>query len=135
MVRRSKYPLLLSLYCGGSYAQRPRPGKFINSFSITGGSCHKYNFCRDKHFVATNTSFVATKVCLSRQNICSDKIMFCLDKHTFVATNICREKSFVATKIILVAAPANDTFPCPTAKEWCMDEQTLTGLTRLCCTV
>ena len=51
-------------------------------------------------FVATrqNASFVATKVCLSRQNyVCRDK--------RFVATNTC----FVATKIILVAAPANDS--------------------------
>ena len=39
---------------------------------IIGGSCHKYHFCRDKCFVATNTRFsrentpfVATKVCLS----------------------------------------------------------------------
>ena len=39
-------------------------------------------------FVATNTSFVATKVCLPRQNVCT---------------------TFVATKMILVAAPVNDT--------------------------
>ena len=32
-----------------------------------GGSCHRYHFCRDKSFVATNTSFVVTKVCLSPQ--------------------------------------------------------------------
>ena len=42
-------------------------------FTITGGSCHKYHFCRDKHFVATNTclswqntSFVTTKLLLWR---------------------------------------------------------------------
>ena len=40
--------------------------------NIIGRSCHKYNFCRDKHV------FVATKV-LSRQK-------FCRDKHTFVVT-------------------------------------------------
>ena len=58
------------------------------------------NICHNKHnFVAAsiilsrqtqNKSFVATKVYLSLQNSCRDKIMF------------------VATKMILVAAPAND---------------------------
>ena len=48
---------------------------------IIGGSCHKYYFCRDNSFVATNTSFVATNVCLSRQNICHDK-------HNFVVTKV-----------------------------------------------
>ena len=78
--------------------------------SIVGWSCHKYRFCRDKSFVATNTclsrqntSFVGTKVCMSRQN-------FRPDKHVFVATNIilsrqayfCRDKHvFVATKVCL----------------------------------
>ena len=66
--------------------------------AIVGGSCHKYNFCRDKSVVATNMclsrqnpSFVATNIILSRQ------AYFCRDKHMFVAT-----------KMILVAAPAND---------------------------
>ena len=58
---------------------------------------------------------VATNIFLSRQNFCRDK------KH-FVATKIilslqayfCRDKRvivFVATKLILVAAPANDSLP------------------------
>ena len=55
------------------------------SLTIVGGSCHKYHFCCDKSFVATNTS-------LSRQNT------------TKVQTRV-----FVETKMILVAAPANDT--------------------------
>ena len=72
-------------------------------------------FCHDKTFVATNISrdkhnfgcsgkltFVATKMCLFRQNIC-------LDKHAFVVRNICCDKRFVATKMIVMAAPANDT--------------------------
>ena len=45
----------------------------------------------------------------SRQKFCGE---FCRDKHVFVATNM----FFVATKMILVAAPANDSFPAPTAK-------------------
>ena len=77
------------------------------------------------------TSFVPTKVCLPRQNFCLDKIMFvaiklcnmflatkvlsrqayfCHDKRHVLSrqTRVCRDKSFVATKMILVAAPAND---------------------------
>ena len=100
--------------------------------TITGGSCHKYHFCRDKQvFIATNRclsrqnmSFVATKVCLSGQNFCRDKHIFvatnvlplqayfCPDKHVFVATKhvFCRDKSMlVATKMILVAARASDS--------------------------
>ena len=64
-------------------------------------------------------SFVATKVCLLRQNVCSDKHIFvatniCRDKHNFASLllsrqiRVCRDKTFVVTKIILVAAPAND---------------------------
>ena len=97
--------------------------------SIVGWNCHKYRFCRDKSFVATNTF-------LSRQNtfFCRDKSMHvatkllsrqtrvCHDKHNFIATSVrlsrqkhvCRNKSmlrFVATKIILMVAPANFNFP------------------------
>ena len=81
---------------------------------------------RDKHvFVATNiclsrqyTSFAATKICLSRQTL------FCRDNYVCVATKVlsrqayfcrdkrrvCRDKTFAATKIILVAARANDIY-------------------------
>ena len=135
--------------------------------SITGGSCHKYNFCCDKSFVVTNVclpwqnfrhnkimfvvtkrllrqthicrdkhTFVgtkdvlccdkhvsgATKVSLSWQNFCRDKIMFvtrkvllrqayfCCNKRCVLSrqTRVCCNKAFVATKMILVAAPAND---------------------------
>ena len=105
---------------------------------IIGGSCRKYFFffffCRNKYFAATNTStclarqntsFVATKVCLSLQNVLSRQ-KFCpvptsllLSRQTRVCrdkihllsrqTYACREKPAVATKMILVAAPANDT--------------------------
>ena len=100
--------------------------------SIVGGSCHKYDFCRDKHaktrllsrqkyacryfflfyffklykhvlYLSPNNSFVATNIILSRQK-------FCRNKHIFVATKdlFCRDKAFVATKIVLAAVPAND---------------------------
>ena len=53
--------------------------------------------------------FVATKVslCLSRQKYA----LFCHDKHTSVPTKdmFCRDKTFVVTKIIRVAAPANNS--------------------------
>ena len=92
---------------------RPQP----HFFSIIGGSCHKYHFCRDKSII-----FVATKVRLSRQNFCRDihvfgatkgfgatniilsRQKFCRGKHTFVATKdvFCHDKhvkhTFVATK-------------------------------------
>ena len=69
-----------------------------------GGSCHKYNFCRDKGFKHDKTllllrqkyacrdkTFVTTNIflCLSRQNtsFVATKI-FCHNKHNFVATSI-----------------------------------------------
>ena len=61
---------------------QPRPVLF----SITGRSCRKYHFCRDKH-----VSF------LSRQTFCRDKHVpfvatndvFCRDKYVFVSTKVC----------------------------------------------
>ena len=72
-----------------------------------GGSCHKYHFCRDK-------SFVATSIVLSRQTTC------------FVATNTCLS---LATKIILVAARANDRHRRPNT-EW-QSSQTQTDKHRM----
>ena len=92
--------------CGtdpSSAAPLPANKDRLRPCSIVGWSCHKYDFCRDKHvlfasrqntsFVATNSdihNFVATKV-LSRQ------AYFCRDKHVFVVANL----PFVATKICL----------------------------------
>ena len=56
---------------------------------IIGRSCHKYHFCHDKGFVATNTCLSRHKTslsCLSRQ------------KMSFIATKVC---CFVATKLCL----------------------------------
>ena len=82
--------------------------------------------CRDKTFVTTNIcndkhNFVATNTCLSRQNYasiifvatntCLSRQIFYCDKHDFVATSILllRQRTcFVGTKMILLAAPAND---------------------------
>ena len=63
-----------------------------------------------------------------KHTVVAAKDVFCRDKsklvetkkhvwrtHTFVVTKdvFCRDKSFVATKMILLAAPANDTPPPP----------------------
>ena len=84
----------------------------------------RQKFCRYKHcFVATKDVFCRDKSMLSATKrlsnrcVCRDKT--CRDKHTFAARKhvfcrdkhvFCRHKTFVATKMILVAAPAND--PC-----------------------
>ena len=86
--------------------------------SIIGRSCHKYIFVATKLLSRQHDKtrfFVATKVCLSRQKYVGR------DKHNFVATNhvfhldksvlyvvFVTTNTFVATKMILVAAPAND---------------------------
>ena len=107
-----------------------------------GGSCHKYEFCRDKHILVAkkNACFVATKVCLSRQNlprqnyVCSDKIFlsnFCRDKHVFVCRNrrhvlsrhVSRDKSkLVATNI------CRDKSFCD--KNVCRNKHTFVGTSR-----
>ena len=91
----------------------------IDYIYITGRSCHKYHFCRDKTSVTTN-------ICRDKHNFVAEKVLsrqacFCRDKHAFVAINtcllrqisvatqdaFCRDKHvFVATKMILAAAPA-----------------------------
>ena len=71
---------LMSSNCSTAFTQS------TGSRCIIGGSCHKYNFCRDKSFVTTKRVFAPQKYA------CRDKIMF-------VAENICREQGFVATKI------------------------------------
>ena len=83
---------------------------------VIGGNCHKYNFCRDKSFVRTNTClsrqnmyFVPTKLCLLQQNICRDKHNFvatslplsrqtrvCRNKYLSRQTYLCRDKSFLS---------------------------------------
>ena len=92
------------------------------------------HFCWDKYLLRqTKTkqkqnkqkSFVATKVSLSSQNtslvvtklFCGEK-QFCHDKG-FVATSILllgQMRCFVTTKMILVAAPANDSVTGPAAR-------------------
>ena len=65
------------------------------------------NICHAKWFVRTKIFYhdkIMTKV-LSQQGY------FCCDKrHVLLRqTHVCRDKTFVVTKIILVAAPANDS--------------------------
>ena len=106
---------------------------------ITGGSCHKYNFCRDKHVFCRDKSMLAATICisLSRQNIfvtrkvsrqayfCRDKIrvlsrLVCRDKSKLVGIKplsrqnyVCRDKTFVATKMILLILPTPLPLPLP----------------------
>ena len=79
---------------------------------MIGGSCHKYNFCRDKSFVAIKHVFAATNTCLLRQNTSFVATKLCLSRqkyvHAFFIFLSGNKHTFVATKMILIAAPAND---------------------------
>ena len=50
--------------------------------SIIGGSCHKYNFCRDKHMFVAPKHVFRRDIILSRRKIRRDKSWphFCHDK-------------------------------------------------------
>ena len=74
--------------------------------STIGRSCHKYHFCCDNVFVATNMCLWQQYMsCCVKQNFCHDKIMFvttkyflsqqnfCHDKHVFIATKFCHDKN------------------------------------------
>ena len=53
------------------------------------------------------------KLCRYKHTFVATKDMFCRDKHMFVATKrVCRDKSFVVTKMILMAAPVNESHSC-----------------------
>ena len=63
---------------------------------IIGGSCHKCHFCRDKY--SSRQTRVCRDLLLSRQTrVCRDLLLSR------------QNTSFVTTKMILVAAPANDS--------------------------
>ena len=80
-------------------APSTRSQPFTFPFTVIGGSCHKYRFCRDKSMLVLSRQkyacFVATKVCL----FCRDKSMLVLSRQKyacFVATKVClfcRDKS------------------------------------------
>ena len=66
---------------------------------ITGRSCHKYHFCRDKSFC----HFCCGKhVCCDKTRLLSQQKYACCDKRTFVTTKdmFCRD-SFIMTKLCL----------------------------------
>ena len=44
---------------------------FVTLTTITGGSCHKYNFCYDKYFVATSILLLHQKMCFVATNLLS----------------------------------------------------------------
>ena len=74
MMKNRRKNLGVGWECGG------RGGE--NNKTITGESCHKYDFCHDKHV------FVMTKH------------VFCCDKHIFVVTKV-HKHNFVATDFLL----------------------------------
>ena len=68
-------------------------------------------FCRYKQvFVATKVKLVATKHLWRKLVFVETKDVLCRDKHELSPqTRVCGDTTLVATKMILVAAPANDT--------------------------
>ena len=86
-------------------------------------SVYHYHFCRDKHvFFAANicrdTNFVPTKIfCRKKRNSVATKV---LSQETYFSRDkrrVYRDKTFVATKMVLVAAPANDKRAAPSLRE------------------
>ena len=78
-------------------------------------ACCDKRFVKKIMFVATkwqtfNKSFVATNIILLRQKFCHDKSMLVVTKPLSQQNYVCCDKTFVTTKMILVAAPANDMF-------------------------
>ena len=83
--------------------------------------------CRDKSMLVLSRQiyFVSTNIILSRQR-------FCRGKHAFVAKKdlfCCEKHVFVATRMILVAAPANDS--CRQNNRWCTDDSPLQTVIKL----
>ena len=75
----------------------------------------KTYFCRDKHIL------VATKLLLRQAYFCRDKSMLIATNLILSRQKFCRDKSFVATKMILVAAAANDRrqgSSSPSSRDW-----------------
>ena len=92
------------LCCGCCRATNGNMSPFARGWvGITGESCHKYLFCCDKSFVATNNVFVTTK-----HVFCRDKSI-CMRVLTNLIllqqTRVCprQNTSFIATKSMLVA--------------------------------
>ena len=60
-----------------------------NSLStVTGGSCHKYHFCRDKTHLLSQQKYVCCD-----ETIVATKI-FCCDKHNFVTTILLLQQAY-----------------------------------------
>ena len=83
-------------------------------FTIIGGSCYKYTFCRDKIILFVSTSFVATNICRDKHNfvatnVLSQQAYFCRDKHVSRQIQYCRDNLknnnlfFCCDKSLLVA--------------------------------
>ena len=127
--------IFFSLMSGSEKRSLATPVSFPGVY--TGGSCHKYHFCRDK-----NTCFVSTKVIETKDG-------FCRDKHVFVATNVslfvatkllprqtysCRDKTFASSNILLSRQKTCyvATNPCLSRQNICRDKKYTCGSSRQC---
>ena len=76
---------------------------------IIGGSCQKYNFCRDKRRVLSQPQYA-----------CRNKTFVATDKRNFVATEyFCHDQTFVATSICV----CRDNFFLSRQAYFCCDKR------------
>ena len=104
--------------------------KFCRNKHILSGQnfCHYKYLARQMEFCHSK-SFVTTSLLLSRQTcVCCDKSLS--QQKYFVATSIlllrqtcvCHDKTFVTTKMILMAAPTNDSFLLLVDSDLCQEK-------------
>ena len=96
---------------------------------INGGSCHKYNFCRDKQvFVTTKHVFCHDKCMLVMTKVLSRQNYVCCNK-TSVTTNIwCSKRNFVMTKVL-----SQQTCLCVCFDKMCLLQQIFVTTNILSC--
>ena len=86
------------------------------SFVMTKVCLPRQNFCRKKNSLSRQSMLVATERLSRQTRFVAASMILSRQTTRFVATNkclsrqirVCRNKTFVATKMILVAAPANN---------------------------
>ena len=87
------------------------------------------NFCCDKLLLFTFVAIHVTKIfCHNKHNFVMTKLLpqqagFCCNKRRVLSwqTRVCHNKTFVMTRMILLAAPANDTWQLVvTSHEMCL---------------
>ena len=109
------------LCCGCCRATNGNMSPFARGWvGITGESCHKYLFCCDKSFVATNNVFVTTKhvfcrdksicmrvatnlILLQQTRVCRDKTHL-LSRQKYACRDACLSRQIFVVKKIFVAS-------------------------------